>query len=361
MPEEAMMRARDRTVRLLLQMSIGCLALAALAVDAGVAASAAVVRTTAQSATQPQDATYQQLMDAANAVVGVKVTALANARSNESLGQERTGSGVVIGNDGLVLTIGYLILEADQIEVNTDGQSVPASIVAYDHATGFGLVRPMAPLALKPIRMGTAGPVGQLDRLMIVTGGDEQTISVATVVSKRKFAGYWEYLIDGAIFTSPPRLDHSGAALINKEGELIGIGSLFVMDALTPGERLPGNMFVPVDLLKPVLEEMVKTGGQRSARRPWLGVNSLEEDGRVKVVQVNEESPADKAGIVAGDIILSVDGQPIENLEKFYNALWRHGSAGVDVSLTVLHGPSVRQVIVRSIDRDDFMRRKPGV
>jgi S1-C subfamily serine protease len=195
---------------------------------------------------------------------------------------------------------------------------------------------------------------------MIVTGGEEQTISVATVVSKRQFAGYWEYLIDDAIFTSPPRLDHSGAALINKDGELVGIGSLFVLDALTPGERLPGNMFVPVDLLKPVLDEMVRTGGH-GKRRPWLGVNSLEEDGRVKVMQVNDESPAAQAGIVAGDIILSVNGEVVASLEHFYQTLWTRGPAGVDVVLTVLHGPTAREVTVRSIDRLDFMRRRPGV
>jgi serine protease Do len=356
------MSTHHRTLRIVLQVAVACFALAAFPTDAGIAPSAAVARSAADRAPQPQDAGYQRLIDAANAVVGVKVKALPNARSNESLGQERAGSGVLIGEDGLVLTIGYLVLEADQVEVtDSDGQTVPAAVVAYDHATGFGLVKPMAKLTPAPIRIGTAAPVGQLDRLMIVTGGEEQTISIATVVSRRQFAGYWEYLIDGAIFTSPPRLDHSGAALINKDGELVGIGSLFVMDALTPGERLPGNMFVPVDLLKPVLDDMLKTGGHKAKGRPWLGVNSLEEDGRVKVMQVNDEGPADRAGIVAGDIILSVNGQPVENLEKFYNTLWTHGAPGMDVNLTVLHGVNVRQVVVRSIDRDEFMRRKPGV
>jgi serine protease Do len=348
-------------LRLFLNLAVACLAFAAIPVEAAVANSAATARATAQRNVAVEDAGYQKLIDAANAVVGVKVTALPNARSNESLGQERTGSGVIIGR-GLVLTIGYLILEADQVEISdSDGQTVPGAVVAYDHATGFGLVRPLAPLSPKPISIGTATPVGQLDRLMIVTGGDEQTLSIATVVSKRQFAGYWEYLIDGAIFTSPPRLDHSGAALINQNGELVGIGSLFVLDALTPGERLPGNMFVPVDLVKPVLDEMLKTGVYRGGRRPWLGVNSLEEDGRVKVIQVNDESPADVAGIVAGDIILSVDGQPVHNLEKFYGALWQRGAPGVDVNLTVLHGPNVRQVTVRSIDRQEFVRIKPGI
>jgi serine protease Do len=295
--------------------------------------------------------------------VGVKVKALANARSNETLGDERVGSGILIRDDGLVLTIGYLIMEADTVEVtDSAGATVPAAIVAYDHATGFGLLRPLGKLAPRPIKLGTSAPVSQLDRLMIVTGGSEQTVSIATVVSKRKFAGYWEYLINDAIFTAPPRLDHSGAALVNKDGELVGVGSLFVMDALTPGEKLPGNMFVPVDLLMPILDEMVRTGGQKASRRPWLGVNSLEEDGRVKVMHVNEESPADKAGVVAGDIILSVNGEPVESLEKFYGKLWRPGAEpGNEVRLTLLHGVSLKEVTVRSIDRREFMRSKPTV
>ena len=329
----------------------------------GATAHASMLRSTAERATEAPDPGYQALVVAANAVVGVHVKALPNARSNELLGEERAGSGILIGDDGLVLTIGYLIMEADQVEVkDSSGATVPATVVAYDHATGFGLVKPLGKLSPKPIKLGTSAPVAQLDRLMIVTGGDEQTISIATVVSKRQFAGYWEYLINDAIFTAPPRLDHSGAALINKDGELVGVGSLFVMDALTPGEKLPGNMFVPVDLLKPILDEMVKSGEQKASRRPWIGVNSLEEDGRVKVMHVNEESPADQAGVEAGDIILSVNGEPVESLEKFYGKLWRPGAeAGNDVRLTLLHGVSLKEVTVRTIDRRAFMRRKPSV
>jgi serine protease Do len=346
----------SRLARILIKLALACAACALPPAHAGLA------RSVSDAAPAAEDAAYQKLVDATNAVVGVKVKALGNARSNETLGQERQGSGVLIGKDGLVLTIGYLILEADQVEISDpDGQKVAASVVAYDHATGFGLVKPIAKLSPKPIRLGTAMPVAQLDRLMIVTGGDEQSVSIATVVSKRRFAGYWEYLIDNAIFTSPPRLDHSGAALINKDGELVGIGSLFVLDALTPGEKLPGNMFVPVDLLRPILDELVRTGAQQESRRPWLGVNSLEEDGRVKVMQVNEDSPAQAAGIEAGDIILSIEGQPVDSLEKFYQALWTRGPAGAEVRLTVLHGPTPREVVVRSIDRRDFVRHKTGV
>jgi S1-C subfamily serine protease len=316
----------------------------------------------APAAAPKEDANaYQHLVDAANAVVGVKVKALGNARSSKNLGSERTGSGVLI-SDGHVLTIGYLILEADHVEVTTSaGRTVPAVVAAYDHATGFGLLRPMAPLDLKPVRLGASGKVDELDRLMIAAVGGEDSVSVATVVSKRLFAGYWEYLIEGAIFTSPPRADFGGAALINKDGELVGIGSLFVMDAMSPGERLPGNMFVPIDLLKPILAEMISTGRQKGGRRPWLGINSLEEDGRIKVLRVSEDGPAEAAGIEPGDLILSLSGEKVEKLPDFYRRLWSTGAPGVEVTLKVLHGTEVRDVKIRSIDRLEFLRKRPTI
>ncbi len=349
-----------RPLRLVLFLMAVAIVAAFAALPAGAAMARSVAETVPQGATA--DASYQRLVDAAKAVVGVQVRALPDAYSNESLGQVRKGSGVLIDKDGLVLTIGYLILEADQVEVtDSDGQTVPARVVAYDDATGFGLIRPLGPLTPKPIRIGASAALSPTERLLIVTGGEDQTISIASVVSRRQFAGYWEYLIDGAIFTTPPRLDHSGAALINKDGELVGIGSLFVLDAAKTGEQVPGNMFVPVDLLKPVLDELVKTGMQRGARRPWLGVDSLEEDGRVKVMQVDDDSPAALAGLRSGDIILSIDGEEVSTLPVFYHRLWGAGPPGTPVRLTVLQGAEVREVVVRSIDRTQFMRRKPTV
>jgi len=318
--------------------------------------------TAAPTPASPDPAAYQHLVDAAAAVVAIKVRALANARSAASLGTERSGSGVVFAPHGLVLTIGYLVLEADEVLVTSSkGRTVPAVVVAYDHATGFGLLRPLGPLDVKPIALGTSASVDTLDRLLVAAAGGEEPLSVATVVSKRQFAGYWEYLIDNAIFTSPPRLDFGGAALVNREGELVGIGSLFVMDAMTPGERLPGNMFVPIDLLKPVLDEMIATGRQKGGVRPWIGLNSLEEDGRLKVLRVSADSPAERAGIAPGDIILALAGQKVEKLPDFYRRLWSSGAPGVEITLKVLKGNDVLDVKVRSIDRFDNLRKKPTI
>lgn len=326
------------------------------------AAAFAAAPPAAPAATNPDTSGYQHLVDASRAVVSVKVKALANARSNATLGQERTGSGVLFGPQNLVLTIGYLILEADSVEITTSrGRTVPAIVAAYDHATGFGLLRPLAQLDVKPIELGSSGKVDALDRLLVASGASEDALSVATVVAKREFAGYWEYLIDNAIFTSPPRADFGGAALINKDGQLVGIGSLFVMDAATPGERSPGNMFVPIDLLKPILGEMIDTGRQKGGARPWLGINSRELEGRLHVMRVSSDSPAEKAGIAAGDIILQVSGRSVESLPEFYRRLWSAGAPGVEITLKILKGTNVQDVKIQTIDRFDVIRKKPSI
>jgi serine protease Do len=338
-----------------LRAGVSCALLAVLSANAAAPSAAP-----AESRETP--ASYQHLVEATGAVVGLKVRAIANARSVETLGAERSGSGVVFGTDGLILTIGYLILEADDVQIVTaQGRTVPGAVVAYDHATGFGLLKPLAPLDVKPIALGSSSKVDVLDRLLVAAGFGDDNLSVATVVAKRVFAGYWEYLLDEAIFTSPPRADFGGAALINGEGQLVGIGSLFVMDAGTPGERLPGNMFVPIDLLKPVLAEMISTGKQHGGRRPWLGVSSVEQDGRLKVLRVSAGGPAEKAGLAPGDIILALDGESVESLPAFYRKLWAVGKPGAEVTLKVLKGTEVREYRIRSIDRLEMIRRKPTI
>lgn len=323
----------------------------------------AFVAAAAQAAISPQQAYADAITRAMEAVVGVEVLVADDARSAETLGEEREGTGVVIGPDGLILTIGYLILEADTIQITThDNRVVPARVVGYDQATGFGLVRTVLPLrGVRPAAMGSARGLPLHTPLLAATGGDEAGTVLTELVGARPFSGFWEYHIESALFTSPPVRNHSGAALFNERGELLGIGSLFVGDASGEGRPLPGNMFVPVDLLKPVLAEMQATGSTRAARRPWLGVNSSEEGGRVRILRVSRDGPARAAGLAAGDVVLAVDGTKVSTLEGFYKRVWAHANPEDEIQLTVLQGADVRQVTLHGVDRMTTMRRPAGI
>jgi serine protease Do len=332
---------------------------------AGTTLAAGLVALSAHAATpaaSPQGS-IDALTRAMQAVVGVQVSATEGARSAETLGRERNGSGVVIGADGLILTIGYLMLEADAIQITThDNRVIPARAVAYDLATGFGLLRPLLPLrGIQPAPLGSAGDTPPRSPLIAATGGEDGGMGITQLVGLRPFSGYWEYHIDSALFTSPPLRNHSGAALFNQRGELLGIGSLFVRDALDDRQGVPGNMFVPVDLLRPVLDEMQRTGSTRTSRRPWLGLTSTEQGGRVQIVRVNRDSPAADAGLGAGDVVLAIDGEKVSTLEAFYKKLWARADPEGEVQLTVLHGAEIRQVRIQAVDRMKTMQRPAGI
>ena len=350
------MRVSSLGFNLKIRASKTALALS-LALGTGVFLTASAATTSPPSVQSIMDA-----MSKANAaVVGIRVTAIEGARSAETLGQRRRGSGVVIGPDGLVLTIGYLMLEAQQIEIVTqDNKIVPAVAVGYDVATGFGLVRPLLPMrGVKPVTFGSVQDLKPGEPLMAATGatagGEDVGVSMTQLVSTRAFSGTWEYHIDTAIFTSPPvssgRGNHSGAPLFNHKGELLGIGSLLVMDATGENKRQPGNMFVPVDLLKPILAEMQQSGSSRQSRRPWLGLTSSDSGGRVQIVRVNADSPANMAGLQAGEVVLTVDGSEVKTLEGFYKKLWAHTVPDEAITLTVMRGEEVRTVVLKPLDR----------
>jgi S1-C subfamily serine protease len=293
-----------------------------------------------------------------NAVVGVRAMVPASARSAQTLGSEREGGGVVIGPDGLVLTIGYLIMEAAQTEiVEQNGRVVPADIVAYDYDSGFGLLRPLARLASPPIELGDSTELSESTRVL-VAGPDGP--SPARVVSRREFAGYWEYLLPDAIFTSPPYRSFGGAALIGADGKLLGIGSLIVADAGGPGQQLPGNMFVPISALAPIIDDLLRDGRAAKPARPWLGLYTQELRGHVFINRVAPGGPADTAGVTANAIVTAVGGKSVSNLSEFYRAIWALGDAGVEVPLTLLSsGQTSREVVVTSGDRYDYLQLNP--
>jgi S1-C subfamily serine protease len=295
------------------------------------------------------------------AIVKIATRAIPGARSADSLGEEREGTGVVIGDNGLVLTIGYLIVEADDVKVtDAKGRTLPAQIVGYDHASGFGLVRTAVPLDAQPIALGDSGRTAERDPVMIASAGDSGA-AFAWIVSKRRFTGNWEYQLDSALYTSPPAANWSGAALIDREGRLLGIGSLIVREATADEPKLPGNMFVPIDLLKPILADLVREGHRAGPARPWLGVAADEIQGHLLVTRVSPDGPADRAGVRAGDIILGVGPDAVRTQAEFYERLWERRRAGDEVPLKVLKGVDVKEINVRSIDRVEYFRPRSTI
>jgi S1-C subfamily serine protease len=273
------------------------------------------------------------------------------------LGTERVGSGVVIRPDGLVLTIGYLITEAESLWLTThDGTAVAAHPLAYDQATGFGLVYPLGRLTLPPLARGTAASCGVGSDVIVMSHGGLSHALAAKIVAKREFAGYWEYLLEEALFTAPAHPHWSGAALVGMDGTLLGIGSLFVQEPVND-QAEQANMFVPIDLLEPILEDLSSTGRPARPVRPWLGMYATELQGHVFVGGLTESGPAARAGVRVRDMILEVGDERVTTLAGLYRSIWRLGPVGTVVPLTLVRRGARVPVRIRTADRNDFLRK----
>ena len=288
-----------------------------------------------------------------NSVVQLRATVPERAFTASTLGTEREGSGVVIGKDGLVLTIGYLVTEAEEVWLTLrGGRVVAAHPIAIDQATGFALVQAMGDLGLPPLELAEPGSAREGERVTLADGNGRFTSG--TVVARQEFAGYWEYLLDDAIFVAPAHPSWGGTGLIDGNGRLLGIGSLRLQMGRN-GEVTDINMAVPVDQLVPVLDELRSRGTTGEPPRPWLGAFSAESDGRVVVMSVAEGGPAAKAGLQAGDIIADVRDGQVEGLADFYRKVWASGPAGVEVPLRIVRGGRDTWLRVKSADRADFL------
>ena len=293
------------------------------------------------------------------AIVKIRSVVPESAFTARILGTEREGNGVVIDSKGHILTIGYLITEAETLEVTTgEGKTISASFVGYDHDTGFGLLKANKRLAITPMKLGKSSEVKQGDPILMAGYGGTESVQAGRVIARKEFAGYWEYLLEDAIYTAPAHTGFGGAALIDRDGKLLGIGSLLTQVIIPGFGSIACNISVPIDLLHPILADLIAKGRTSAAPRPWLGLNAEEAHGRVFVLRVTAGSPAEKAELQAGDMVLTVKGEEVKGLADFYRKVWALGHAGVEVPLGILRGTKIRDITLKSIDRNQLLRQK---
>lgn len=305
---------------------------------------------------RPEDVAFD-LDRGLSSVVSLRSEIPEDAFTASILGTERGGNGVVIGQEGLVLTIGYLITEARSVWlISSTGTAIPAHVVGYDQATGFGLVQALGRLGLPATPLGSSREARVGDHVIFAGHGGRRHALKAHVVSKREFAGYWEYLLDEAIFTAPPHPNWGGAALIDIYGRLLGIGSLFVQDAREGGPPCEGNMVVPIDLLEPILDDLMKFGRVDQPPRPWLGMFATEAERNLVVAGLAKNAPAERAGVHIGDVVLEVADAPVADLADLFRRIWALGPAGTDIPLTVSRDGDAVKIRIRSADRAEFLK-----
>jgi S1-C subfamily serine protease len=310
------------------------------------------------TSSQPKPEDYGYDLDhALSSVVALRAIVPQDAFTAETLGTERAGNGVFIRGNGLVLTVGYLITEADTIWITlNDGRSVPGHVLGYDQETGFGLVQALAKLEVPALEIGESASAAIGEPVVVGGAGGRQRSVAANIVAKQEFAGYWEYVLDEAIFTSPSHPNWGGTALIGPAGDLIGIGSLQLQQAAEKGKAENINMIVPIDLLKPIVDDLLKFGRRNMPPRPWLGLYATEVENRLVIVGLADRGPAKKADIRTGDIVLSVGGKDVNDLAGFFRGIWAQGQAGVDVPITVYRDGETMEMRVKSSERNRFLK-----
>ena len=305
---------------------------------------------------KPEDFDFE-LDRALDSVLGLKAAIRADAFTAETLGSERAGHGVLIRSGGVVLTIGYLILEAETLWITIPGgRVVPGDVLAYDQETGFGLVQPLSRFDLLPLPLGNSSNAQVGERVVVSGAGGRQQAVAARIVAKHEFAGYWEYVLDEAIFTAPAHPFWGGTAVISRSGELLGIGSLLIQQTGQGGQRHDVNMIVPIDLLKPILDDLLTFGRPNRPARPWLGLFATEIGSSVVIAGLFGNGPARQAGLRPGDLVLGVGGAEVRTLAGFFRQVWALGPAGVEVPLQVSRKGRTFEAPIRSADRRQFLK-----
>jgi S1-C subfamily serine protease len=308
---------------------------------------------------QPKPGEFAFDLDRAlQSVVGIQATIPDDAFTAQTLGTQRGGSGVVIRDSGLIVTIGYLVTEAETVWITTvDGRATPGTVAAYDQETGFGLVQALGRLAVPAMPIGQSAALEVGAPIVVAAGARRHSIS-ARVIARQEFPGSWEYLLDEALFTAPAHPFWGGAAAIDHVGRLVGVGSLHVQQSLPGSPPRDINMIVPIDLLTPILDELLAYGRPNHPARPWIGAYAGEGEGRVVIAGVLPKGPASSAGMRVGDIVLAVRDEAVGSLAEFYRKLWQSGSAGVEIPVELVRDGRTVWVRIKSHDRSQMLKKK---
>ncbi len=298
--------------------------------------------------------TEEDILNIYKSVVKIDSIIPPEARTAQSLGTVRGGNGVVI-DDKHILTIGYIVVEAETITITLpDGKKFPGELIGYDHTTGFGILRTIIQSDLTPLKIGDSDQLTKEDFLYVLPYLTEGRPSAVKMVSRRSFAGWWEYFLDKPIYTYPANSSFAGSALINEYGEVLGIGSLYVGDAAATGISSPGNMFVPINDLKPILDDLIENGRRTKDIKPYMGLTSSDNTGQVKITRVNDNGPAAKAGFSVNDTILAVNNEKINNIEDFYKVVWSFGGPGTKLQFDIERNQEKLNIELTTMDRNDF-------
>jgi S1-C subfamily serine protease len=307
---------------------------------------------------RPSDYAYD-LERALTAVVGLSAIIPDDAFTAETLGTERAGNAVVIDPSGILVTVGYLVTEAQSVWLAThDGRVVPGHVAGIDGESGLAVIQALGRLDLPALPLGSSAGAKVGTRVVVGGAGGRQRSVAARVTARQEFAGYWEYLLEDAIFTAPSHPHWGGTALIGAGGDLLGVGSLQLQQERGSEGVQNLNMVVPTDLLKPIMQDLLTIGRPNRPARPWLGLFATEIEGRIVVAGLAGRGPASDAGLQSGDVITSVGGRPVAELADFYRALWSLGPAGVEAALSIARGARAVDVRLKTADRNSLLKAR---
>jgi S1-C subfamily serine protease len=299
------------------------------------------------------DASVELVKHLLSSVVHIHTEVPSAHPSTRILGDERMGTGTVVDPSGLILTVNYVVMGGETIQVTlARGRALRAEIVAQDFEVGLALLRvkrqglPAAPVTASE-SLTRGDPVFALGS----TGPRERRVAGGLVTYLGEFEAYWEYLLDRGIVSSAANPGFGGGPLFTLSGKMVGVVSLNL------NEIARSSLAIPVECYLRNQEEFVRFGRVVSRpQRAWLGVFAHVLEEGVVVAGLVPNGPGARSGIQEGDLIVSLDAREVPTRKDLYLSLWRH-APGEKMTLEVMRDNQVRRLSVTAGDRADFYKQ----